>query len=78
MYWKERRAERHQRTAANTEAEEWTPENGMLTAAMKVNRGNVKQAFRDSIEVGVGRFVWILLADLITEVSFLSLNVGMC
>ena len=32
-------------------AEEWTPENGMLTAAMKVNRGNVKEAFRESIEV---------------------------
>ena len=24
-------------------AEEWTPENGMLTAAMKVNRGNVRE-----------------------------------
>jgi long-chain acyl-CoA synthetase len=33
-------------------AEEWTPENGMLTAAMKVNRANVREAFRESIEVG--------------------------
>lgn len=33
-------------------AEEWTPENGMLTAAMKVNRGNVREAFKESIEVG--------------------------
>ena len=38
-------------------AEEWTPENGMLTAAMKVNRGNVREAFKESIEVGCGRFV---------------------
>jgi len=33
-------------------AEEWTPENGMLTAAMKVNRGIVREAFKESIEVG--------------------------
>ena len=32
-------------------AEEWTPGNGMLTAAMKVNRGNVREVFKELIEV---------------------------
>jgi len=40
-------------------AEEWTPENGMLTAAMKVNRGNVREAFKESIEVGFGCFFFL-------------------
>jgi long-chain acyl-CoA synthetase len=38
-------------------AEEWTPGNGMLTAAMKVNRANVREAFKESIEVGFVCFV---------------------
>ena len=55
-------------------AEEWTPENGMLTAAMKVNRGNVKEAFRESIEVS---FLFIFQVNLITDVIFFF-RVGMC
>lgn len=31
-------------------AEEWTPENGMVTAAQKVNRGAVGKKFREQIE----------------------------
>ncbi|KDR71502.1 hypothetical protein GALMADRAFT_102472 [Galerina marginata CBS 339.88] len=30
--------------------EEWTPKNGMVTAAQKVNRSKVKEAFKDEIE----------------------------
>jgi hypothetical protein len=48
-------------------AEDWTPANGMLTAAMKVNRGNVKEAFRESIEVSFFLVTLILLLDLNTD-----------
>lgn len=32
-------------------AEEWTPENGFTTAAQKLNRKKVEQAFRKEIDV---------------------------
>ena len=65
-------------------AEEWTPGNGMLTAAMKVNRGNVREVFKESIEVSFLSF-WhfnfgILMVDFITDIFCLSFFfcVGVC
>lgn len=33
--------------------DEWTPENGLVTAAQKVQRKNVEKAFKDQITVSL-------------------------
>jgi long-chain acyl-CoA synthetase len=35
-------------------ADEWTPESGLVTAAQKVQRKNVENAFKDQIKVSIG------------------------
>lgn len=38
--------------------EEWTPENGLLTAAHKIQRSKITNAFKDPINVSCTRYVW--------------------
>ena len=49
-------------------AEEWTPENGLVTAAQKIQRAKIAKMFRDDIEVG-------FFADAVSAVDLTCLDI---